>query len=397
MTEREQVKELLLEYLSLKENTPIMQRDGEECKAYHRWYDNAYAYFKSFDYLKNDPDFQLFINAGKDGNCFVLEHIYDTISPSYKVLMQKTEEMHKTDTYDIPTKTPMVFISHSSQDKDFVEALVSLLESIGFDNTTLFCSSIEDYWIDLSQNIFDRLRELFHDHELFVIFIQSPRYYESAVSLNEMGASWVLKTDYCSILTSDMTKEQMKGVVDSRTIFIKVNTPEAPARMNELRKKLSAIFNLATMSDTTWERKRNIFLKAATAIDYSKSILKDEISDIDAEYKKLQIEKLKIEEMDVKRASVRGNIIDGSKPGMRKLKIFNSGKSTAHNVNVEWLNPNEETFIHWQFGLLGELTPQNSRSYDIALCKGHFETVHLRYTWDDDIQDKNEFEEELQL
>lgn len=58
-------------------------------------------------------------------------------------------------------KTPLVFISHSSKDKDFVEALVSLLESLGFDNTNLFCSSIPDYWIGLSQDILDSLYKLF--------------------------------------------------------------------------------------------------------------------------------------------------------------------------------------------------------------------------------------------
>ena len=92
MTERELIEDLHQKYLSLRENTPWTQRDGEECSAYHEWYDNAYVYFKSFDNLQNDPDFQIFVNAEKDGNCFVLEHIYDTISPSYKVLMIKTEK-----------------------------------------------------------------------------------------------------------------------------------------------------------------------------------------------------------------------------------------------------------------------------------------------------------------
>ena len=90
MTEREHIEDLRLKYLSLRENTPEMHRDGVECKAYHEWYDNAYIYFKSFDVLQNDPDFQIFVNAEKAGNCFVLAHVYDSISPSYKVLMLKT-------------------------------------------------------------------------------------------------------------------------------------------------------------------------------------------------------------------------------------------------------------------------------------------------------------------
>ncbi len=101
MSERDQIEELHQQYLSLRENTPWQQRDGAECKAYHNWYDRAYVYFKSFASLKNDPDFQTFVNAEKEGNCFVLEHIYDSISPSYKVLMAKTGNAREMDMTDI--------------------------------------------------------------------------------------------------------------------------------------------------------------------------------------------------------------------------------------------------------------------------------------------------------
>lgn len=163
-------------------------------------------------------------------------------------------------------KTPLVFISHSSKDKDFVEALVSLLESLGFNNTNLFCSSIPDYWIGLSQDILDSIHKLFVEHELFVIFIQSPRYYESPISLNEMGAAWVLKTNYCSILTKDMRSEDMKGVVNSNTIFIKVDVPEAKARLNELKNTLIEVFGLNPKSESFWERKRDQFIEVANKL-----------------------------------------------------------------------------------------------------------------------------------
>lgn len=97
MNEREQIEKLHQRYLYLKENTPWRQRDGEECRAYHEWYDMAYVYFKSFEFLQSDPDFQIFVNAEKEGNCFVLAHIYDSISPSYKVLMVKTGKVYEAD------------------------------------------------------------------------------------------------------------------------------------------------------------------------------------------------------------------------------------------------------------------------------------------------------------
>ena len=290
-------------------------------------------------------------------------------------------------------KTPMVFISHSSNDLEFVEALVTLLESIGFNNRTLFCSSIPDYWIGLSKDIFASLKQLFTDHELFVIFIQSPRYYESAVSLNEMGAAWVLQTDYCSILTKDMQKEQMRGVFNGSTIFLKVDAPQVEARMNELKNTLSKIFSLPTMSETTWERKRNTFLKAVNAIDYVSDNTAISPSPIDEEYKRLQVEKLRREEVERKQAKVRGNIIEGRSKGSRILKVFNSGQSKARDVSVEWLNPDDSVIVQQKFGLLGDISPQSSRSYNMVLCEGHI----LRYTGSDDNDEKNTYEEDVQI
>ena len=296
-------------------------------------------------------------------------------------------------------KTPMVFISHSSKDIEFVEALVTLLESIGFDNKTLFCSSIPDYWIGLSKDIFASLRQLFTDHELFVLFIQSPRYYESAVSLNEMGAAWVLQTDYCSILTKDMQKEKMCGVFDDHTIFLKVDAPQVEARMNELKNTLTNMFGLPAMSNSTWERKRNTFLKAVNAIEYSQAVEIEQTgaSSVGDEYMKLQIEIMKAEAEARKKATIRGNIVKGYKGSASTLRIFNAGAAIARNVRVEWLNEDDNVILTSDFSDIGELTPQNSRSYALHLTIGHPETMNLRYSWDDDFATGNTIEESLQL
>lgn len=168
----------------------------------------------------------------------------------------------------IVAKSPMVFISHSSKDKNFAEALVVLLEDIGFDSSNLFCSSVDGYGIALSEDIFETLRSLFQQHELYVVFIHSPRYYESAVSLNEMGAAWVLKTDFCSFLTTDMEFSKMEGVVNGSNISIKVNNDDAPARLTELRDKLVSMFELKSIDAIKWERKRHAFLDVVANIKY---------------------------------------------------------------------------------------------------------------------------------
>jgi hypothetical protein len=81
-----------------------------------------------------------------------------------------------------------------------------------------------------------------------------------------MGAAWVLKTNYCSILTKDMRSEDMKGVVNTNTIFIKVDVPEAKARLNEMKNTLIEVFGLNPKSDSFWERKRDQFIEVANKL-----------------------------------------------------------------------------------------------------------------------------------
>lgn len=89
----EEIENLNQRYLDLRENTPYIKRNGEECKAYHEWYDAAYVFFSSIERLHGLKDFETFVSVEKDGNCFVLERIYNSISASYKVLIKQSKEM----------------------------------------------------------------------------------------------------------------------------------------------------------------------------------------------------------------------------------------------------------------------------------------------------------------
>ena len=92
-----------------------------------------------------------------------------------------------------------VFISHSSEDIAFVNELVKLLEFLGVDSSEkLLCSSIKGYQIPTSEDFAEYILKQFYDYNLFVIIVHSHNYYSSPYSLNEMGAAWVLKTDFYS-------------------------------------------------------------------------------------------------------------------------------------------------------------------------------------------------------
>lgn len=159
-------------------------------------------------------------------------------------------------------KSYKVFISHSSKDVDFVGHLVDLLEVLGIDgNNKLFCSSIPLYGIELSGNIFDTLLTQFKNHKLYVIFVHSDNYYSSPISLNEMGAAWVLKSKHCSFLTKGFPYAGMKGVVNDTEISIKVDDKQAPHRLNQMKDELVSLLKLNPIEQNKWEWKRDQFLE----------------------------------------------------------------------------------------------------------------------------------------
>ncbi len=165
-------------------------------------------------------------------------------------------------------KTPMIFISHSSNDEPHVELIVKLLKDMGFNQDKVFCSTIPGYGIGLSKDIYDALLNLFNEHDLYVIFVHSPNYYGSAVGLNEMGAAWVLKSSFCSFLLPGFEYSDMKGVVDSSKIAIKIDGDRRTVQnlINELYNDLSEFFSTTRDTSIIWEGARDEFIDKMNAI-----------------------------------------------------------------------------------------------------------------------------------
>ncbi len=175
-------------------------------------------------------DFKSFGKTNLKSNMKVLE---DTLNRSLftKTHNQQKYEMESSTTHE--NKPCEVFISHAEKDKKVARKLVDLLEFIGIKGKEkLFCSSAPGYEIPLDKNIFDYLREQFEKHELYVIFLLSQNYYDRVITLNEMGAAWVTKTKYSSILIKGLDYQEMKGVITPDRISIKVESDSARGLMD---------------------------------------------------------------------------------------------------------------------------------------------------------------------
>ena len=157
-------------------------------------------------------------------------------------------------------KQNKIFISHSSKDIDIVEPFVRLLRTIGVKRDNLFCSSLANYGIPAGENIYNYLASEFNENNLYVIFVLSNNYYDSAACLNEMGAAWVLKNKHQSILLPGFDFSDIKGAIDPRVIAIHLEEDNRNKLLGDLKENIIAYLNLLEIDTNEWESDRNDFL-----------------------------------------------------------------------------------------------------------------------------------------
>lgn len=197
---------------------------------------------------------------------FINAYSFGDIRTAIKIL----DTLHKNCATE--KKGSKLFISHKSEDELFVDALVNLLRLyIGSDAQRIFCSSVPNYKIGIGKDIYNEIKSQFEEYRIFMVIIHSPRYYQSSICLNEMGASWILNNECCSFLTADCNYEDLKGVIDKQYISIKVNANDAKERMNEFITKVLDFFSLSRFDITTisqWEADRDKFLKTVCKLTF---------------------------------------------------------------------------------------------------------------------------------
>ncbi len=160
--------------------------------------------------------------------------------------------------------SPQLFLSHSSKDSNIVNAFVDFMFKIGLNNKQIFCSSSPYTKIAIKTNIYEHLNKLLSNDSVYVIYFLSDNYYMSPVCLNEMGATWLKKTESLNVLLPDFDFSDIRGVVDKDKVGIKLqlNDDMTRASFNEFKKDLIKMFNIE-ISDTQWELARDEFLRVA--------------------------------------------------------------------------------------------------------------------------------------
>lgn len=196
--------------------------------------------------------------------------IFNKLKSSLNIIAQNADRYYPelSAKGDLTMKKPMLFISHASDDVKYVQPLVELFADIGLNNDTMFCSSVPDYHIPMDHDIYDYLKRLFENYDLHVIFMLSANYYKSAACLNEMGASWVLRKRYSTILLPKFNFPDIDGAVNPRQISLKLdnsNIDELKTRLGELKDIISDEFNISVPSNR-WEKKRDTFISTINSL-----------------------------------------------------------------------------------------------------------------------------------
>ena len=210
--------------------------------------------------------------------------LFDNIKAELTVLVEKTkrkEEAIMSTFNQTEEKEHKLFISHSSDDKEYMTALIEMLESIGMTNDSIVCTSVSGYGIPEGDDIYDWLREQFVNCDLRVLFVLSKNYYKSEACLNEMGAAWITKATYSMLLLPGFGFGDIKGCINSRRIGISFGSSEEELkhRLNELKEKLVSEHNLQTIPPIRWESHRDKFINTVREISERKKKDAEESTD----------------------------------------------------------------------------------------------------------------------
>jgi len=176
-----------------------------------------------------------------------------------------------------------IFISHSSKNADYGNALVNLLTGVGISGDQIIFTSNDAYGIPIGQNIFNWLKNQINEKP-YVLYLLSPEYYTSVACLNEMGAAWVIENKHTMIFTPNFkldSYEFQNGAIDPREIgFFINNSDKVIAFIDSLRVDYNITKNQVLINQKITEFIESIKLFESIEIKPTKKIILKESQDI---------------------------------------------------------------------------------------------------------------------
>ena len=150
--------------------SPVRFTDEQETfiSEFHKWTDyNCELLKQSFDignneyqakYVRcgqslvissNDDIIRLYKEELKD-KIYFLDSLLAKVELLPCTIIEQEEKLE-----ELKKKQPLLFISHSSADEEIASALVTMLRTLGFNKSNLFCSSVPGYDIAEGEDIYE--------------------------------------------------------------------------------------------------------------------------------------------------------------------------------------------------------------------------------------------------
>ncbi len=108
-----------------------------------------------------------------------------------------------------------------------------------------------------------------------------------------------------------------------------------------------------------------------------------------------QLKKFETEDIENRKAQIKGKIKKGER-GQRTLIISNAGKATAHNIRLEIISE-QNGIINLKFNPYEMLNPLEDTETVFFLTEGHIPILKVKYIWNDNFQNNNEFIQVLSI
>jgi len=266
-------------------------------------------------------------------------------------------------------KTNMkIFISHSSKNANYGNALVQLLTGIGIKSEQIIFTSNSAFGIPIGQNIFNWLKDRINEKP-YVIYLLSPEYYSSVACLNEMGAAWVIEIQHSMIFTPNFKIESYEfqnSALDPREIGFYINDED---RLTGFIESLKAAFEISPNQVLINQKCRN-FIQQLEAFPKEPIISSDtkETEKIELQPKSEETVKPKAEKNSSNNAVDRYfNDLNNGKLKDEEVLIIQYVIDTArYKLGTGWQESNEQENIKvWED--LNELNNTLSQNYSTAL------------------------------
>ena len=162
----------------------------------------------------------------------------------------------------------IIFISHSSKDKEIVSEFCDriLRLGIGIEVNDIFCTSIEDMNIKNGDDIRKHIKENILSADFSFLLI-SENYKKSDICLNEMGAVWANDNNVRCYLLPNTDFEQIGWLYDNK----QAERLTDQVALDKLYNELVNFYNLAGRIET-WSRQRETFVKNVSKITINETV-----------------------------------------------------------------------------------------------------------------------------